>query len=131
METDLKELVVISGKGGTGKTSVVVQFIARDQDGYTLAADDVAVEMLVNDLPVDNESILQQDAEELSASIHFGLVLDASYFDAPAVPPGFPEASSSRALVHPMSPASRARSSTGSPSSSGPFSSTSSSGHST
>jgi len=63
----------------TGKTSVVVQFIARDQDGYTLVADDVVVEMLVNDLPVDDESILQADAEELSASIHFGLVLDASY----------------------------------------------------
>ena len=63
----------------TGKTSVIVQFIARDQDGYTLVADDVVVEMLVNDEPVDNESILQADAEELSASIHFGLVLDASY----------------------------------------------------
>jgi hypothetical protein len=63
----------------TGKTSVVVQFIARDEDGYALGADDVVVEMLVNDLPVDNESILQEDAEELAASIHFGLVLDASY----------------------------------------------------
>ncbi len=63
----------------TGKTNVVVQFIARDQEGYPLTDEDVQVEMQVNDLPVDNESILQEDAEELSASIHFGLVLDASY----------------------------------------------------
>ena len=63
----------------TGKTSVVIQFVVRDQHGYTHPTDDVVVEMLVNDQPVDNESILQADAEELSASIHFGLVLDASY----------------------------------------------------
>jgi len=63
----------------TGKTSVVVQFIARDQEGFTLGADDVVVTMQVNDEAVDNESILQEDAEELSASVHLGLVLDASY----------------------------------------------------
>ena len=69
----------VSYDAATGKTGVVVQFIARDQDGYTLIADEVKVALLVNELPVDNESILQEDAEELSASIHFGLVLDASY----------------------------------------------------
>ncbi len=73
----------------TGKTSVVVQFIARDQDGFALGADDVVVVMQVNDQPVDNESILQADAEELAASIHLGLVLDASYSMLLHEPPAF------------------------------------------
>lgn len=63
----------------TGKTTTVVQFIARDRAGNPLDPADVTVELAVDGKPVDNESLLQEDAEELSSSIHLGLVLDASY----------------------------------------------------
>lgn len=73
----------------TGKTNVIVQFIARDRAGMALAPDEVQVQLLLNGAPVDNESILQADAEELSASIHLGLVLDASYSMLLHSPPAF------------------------------------------
>ncbi len=73
----------------TGKTNVVVQFIARDRDGFALTPAEVVVEFLLDDAPVDNESILREDAEELSASIHLGLVLDASYSMLLHEPPAF------------------------------------------
>jgi hypothetical protein len=73
----------------TGKTSVVVQFIARDAAGYALDQDEVHVEMLVDGTAVDNESILQADSEELSASIYLSLVLDASYSMLQHDPPAF------------------------------------------
>ncbi len=61
-----------------GRTTVVVQFVARGRDGVPLSPSDVAVEMLVDDRALDNESLLQASAEELTASLHYGLVLDAS-----------------------------------------------------
>jgi len=79
----------ITFQDATGKTNVVLQFIARDDDGYPLVPEDVIVEFDIDDAPLDNESILQEDAEELSASIHFGLVLDASYSMLEHDPPAF------------------------------------------
>lgn len=63
----------------TGKTTAIVQFIARDSAGNPLASEDITVELLVDGQPVDNESLLQDDSAELDSSIHLGLVLDASY----------------------------------------------------
>jgi hypothetical protein len=73
----------------TGKTTAVVQFIARDRAGNPLAPEDVQVELLIDDKAVDNESLLQADSEELSSSIHLGLVLDASYSMLLHEPPAF------------------------------------------
>ena len=73
----------------TGKTTCVVQFIARDRAGNPLAPEEVLVELLVDDKAVDNESLLQEDSEELSSSIHLGLVLDASYSMLLHQPPAF------------------------------------------
>ena len=73
----------------TGKTTTIVQFIARDRAGNPLFADDVTVELLVDNQAVDNESLLQDDSEELSSSIHLGLVLDASYSMLLHDPPAF------------------------------------------
>ncbi len=75
--------------GATGKTSTIVQFIARDKAGNPLAPDDVIVELLVDNAAVDNESVLQEDSEELSSSIHLGMVLDASYSMLLHSPPAF------------------------------------------
>ena len=52
-------------------------------------ADDVTVELLLDNRPVDNESLLQADSEELSSSIHLGLVLDASFSMLLHNPPAF------------------------------------------
>lgn len=63
----------------TGKTTIVVQFITRDDAGNPLTPDDVEVDLLVDGDALDNESILEEDAEELSSSVYLSLVLDASY----------------------------------------------------
>jgi hypothetical protein len=73
----------------TGKTTTIVQFIARDAAGNPLDADDVTVELLLDSKSVDNESLLQEDSEELDSSIHLGLVLDASYSMLLHNPPAF------------------------------------------
>lgn len=61
-----------------GITAVVVQFIARGTDGVPLDSSQVDVEMLVNGDRLDNESVLRETSEELAASVHYSLVLDAS-----------------------------------------------------
>jgi len=73
----------------TGKTTAIVQFIARDRAGNPLDADDVTVELLLDSQAVDNESLLQEDSAELNSSIHLGLVLDASYSMLLHNPPAF------------------------------------------
>mgnify|MGYP005849827425 CR=1 FL=1 len=72
-----------------GRTTVVVQFVARGADGVPLAPADLAVEMLVDGQPVDNESILQESSQELAASLLYGLVLDASGSMLQHTPPAF------------------------------------------
>jgi hypothetical protein len=72
-----------------GRTTVVVQFIARGADGVPLAPSDLAVEMLVDGEPVDNESVLQESSQELAASVLYALVLDASGSMLRHTPPAF------------------------------------------
>lgn len=72
-----------------GRTTVVVQFIARGADGVPLAPSDLAVEMLVDGRAVDNESILQESSQELAASVLYALVLDASGSMLQHEPPAF------------------------------------------
>ncbi len=79
----------VSFNENTGKTTAIVQFIARDSAGYPLDSEDVTVELLVDSQPVDNESLLQEDSAELNSSIHLGLVLDASYSMLLHSPPAF------------------------------------------
>ena len=43
-----------------GRTTVVVQFVARGKDGVPVSPADVEVEMLVDDDTLDNESVLQE-----------------------------------------------------------------------
>jgi Mg-chelatase subunit ChlD len=79
----------VSYNAANGRTTVVVQFVARGRDGAPYSADDVTVEMLVDDQAIDNESVLQTTSQELSASLHYGLVLDASYSMLLHNPPAF------------------------------------------
>lgn len=72
-----------------GRTTVVVQFVARGRDGVPLSPADVSVQMLVDGRALDNESLLQESAQELTASLHYGLVLDASGSMLQHTPPAF------------------------------------------
>lgn len=62
-----------------GKTLVTVQFIAWDEEGHPLGADEVAYELIEDGVPLDTESLLDASAEELAASLDLWLVLDTSY----------------------------------------------------
>lgn len=63
---------------GKGETEVVVQFIVRNLAGEPIGLDEVDVNMLVDDKPIDPESILSRNATPLKSDIRYGLVLDAS-----------------------------------------------------
>jgi len=72
-----------------GRTVVVAQITARRSDGVPLSPAEVAVTMEVDGAAVDNESILQESAQVLSASLHYHLVLDASGSMLQHDPPAF------------------------------------------
>lgn len=62
-----------------GTTTLVVQFVARDGNREPLHADDLEVELQIDDRPIDVEGLLDEDSEALASSLHLTLVLDASY----------------------------------------------------
>lgn len=72
-----------------GRTVVVTQFTARRDDGVPVTPEEVRVTMEVDGTAVDNESILQESARELAASLHYYLVLDASGSMLQHDPPAF------------------------------------------
>ena len=49
-------------------TTVVVQFVARDARSVPLDAEDIQVQMLVDNRAIDVEGILQEDSEALSSN---------------------------------------------------------------
>ena len=72
-----------------GRTTVVSQFTARRDNGVPVTPDEVRVTMEVDGTAVDNESVLQESARELAASLHYYLVLDASGSMLQHDPPAF------------------------------------------
>lgn len=64
---------------GQGTTQMIVQFSAKDRNGMPLGADEFDVQVLVDDKPVDVESLANQSAQELEVNLYFGMVLDTSY----------------------------------------------------
>jgi len=75
-----------------GLTSIIFQFIPRNEDNFPLSPDQVNVSFKIDDEDVDVESYLETTAEELVFNVNFGLVLDASYsmkvaHDSDAFPP--------------------------------------------
>lgn len=86
---DVSSAPAVSYNAANGRTTVVVQFVARGRNGVPLSADDVTVEMQVDGQAIDNESVLQESSQELTASLHYGLVLDASGSMLQHTPPAF------------------------------------------
>ena len=72
-----------------GTTTVVVQFVARQENGTPLENDDIQVELRLNGSPVDSEGLLQADSEQLRSNVYLSLVLDASYSMLEQKPPAF------------------------------------------
>jgi len=62
-----------------GRTNIVLQFIPRDSNGFSLSSEQIDIDLLIDDTEVSVESYLQSDASELQFNVNFGLVLDASY----------------------------------------------------
>ncbi|MFU8856811.1 MAG: hypothetical protein ACNA8S_07355 [Deferrisomatales bacterium] len=85
--------VELAGEPGVAyvapRTTVVVQFIVRRPDGTPVDPSEVAVEMLVDGVSIDNESVLEESSQELAASVLYGLVLDASGSMLQHSPPAF------------------------------------------
>ena len=89
VEIEMTSDPTVTFNQATGKTTNIVQFIARDRAGNPLDADDVIVELRLDNSAVDNEALLQADSAELTSSINLALVLDASYSMLLHSPPAF------------------------------------------
>lgn len=79
----------ISNMDAQGKTTVLVQFIVRDSNGVPMQDDAYNVQLFADDAPIDVESILDQDREELDVNLYLSMVLDASYSMTQHNPPAF------------------------------------------
>lgn len=73
----------------TGKTTVVVQFITRDENDLPLESSRINVGMEVDNKALDNESLLEESAKELEVNLLYSMVLDASYSMTQHNPPAF------------------------------------------
>ena len=62
-----------------GMTNVVLQFVPRDNNGFSLSSDQIDISLKVDGKEIDIESHLQSNASELQFDVNFGLVLDTSY----------------------------------------------------
>jgi hypothetical protein len=89
VEIEMTSDPTVTFNQATGKTTNIVQFIARDRAGNPLDANDVIVELRLDNSAVDNEALLQADSAELTSSINLALVLDASYSMLLHSPPAF------------------------------------------
>lgn len=72
-----------------GKTQVILQFSARDNNDLPLTEAQVDVEFEVDDEPIDVESLLNQSSTELEVNLYFAMVLDASFSMTQHSPPAF------------------------------------------
>ncbi|MBN2492585.1 MAG: hypothetical protein JXQ29_17185 [Planctomycetes bacterium] len=63
---------------GKGETEIVVQFAVRDATGRAYGADEVEVEMQIDERPLDPEAVLERSSSLLESNIRYALVLDAS-----------------------------------------------------
>ena len=72
-----------------GKTSIIVQFMVREQSGRPLSDGSYTTTMLVDNEPLDVESLLDRSSQELAVNLNFAMVLDASYSMLEHNPPAF------------------------------------------
>lgn len=89
LQLDLAAEPALTWNPANGKTTLVTQFAVRDNTGAPLQESDFNVAMLVDDAPLDNESLLAQSAQDLAVNIHFSMVLDASFSMTQHTPPAF------------------------------------------
>lgn len=72
-----------------GRTQVIVQFSARDNNGLPLTEDQIDVEFELDGNPIDVESLLNQGSTQLEVNLYFAMVLDASFSMTQHDPPAF------------------------------------------
>ena len=69
----------VSRTHADGRTNIVLQFIPRDSNGFSLTSDQISIQLKVDGEEIGAESHLQSTDTELQFDVNFGLVLDASY----------------------------------------------------
>jgi hypothetical protein len=72
-----------------GKTRVILQFSARDDNDVPLTEDQIDVQLELDGNPIDVESLLNQSSTELEVNLYFAMVLDASFSMTQHNPPAF------------------------------------------
>lgn len=73
----------------SGKTSIIIQFLVREQSGRPLSEASYATTLFVDNEPLDVESLLDRRSEALAVNLNFAMVLDASYSMLGHTPPAF------------------------------------------
>jgi len=76
---DMVNKPTISYSEADGITNIVLQFIPRTEKSLPLSPEQIEVEIKINDEPINVEDKLSSTAKELAYSVHYALVLDASY----------------------------------------------------
>lgn len=72
-----------------GKTTVTVQYAVRGDQDQPLADTDYTTTLLLNDKPLDVESLVDRSAQEVAVNLDFAMVLDATYSMTQHNPPAF------------------------------------------
>ena len=72
-------LTVIEYDPLKGKTTILVQFVVRDAQGFPGDTSEYGLQMFINDQQIDVEAIPDSSVEQLETSVLLSLVLDASY----------------------------------------------------
>jgi len=83
-----------------GTTTVVVQFVARNDRQIPLEQSGMNVQLRLDGRAIDVEGILKEDSEQLRSNLYLTLVLDVSYSMLEQQPPAFsPMLASARRAV--------------------------------
>ena len=72
-------LTIVQYNPATGKTTLLVQFVVRDADGYPGDTSEYKLQMFIDDQQIDVEAVPDSSVEQLETNILLSLVLDASY----------------------------------------------------
>lgn len=73
----------------SGKTSIIIQYLVREQSGRPLSEAHYVTTLLVDNEPLDVEALLDRRSEALAVNLNFAMVLDASYSMLEHKPPAF------------------------------------------
>ena len=72
-------LTIVQYNTANGKTTLLVQFVVRDADGFPGDTSEYRLQMFIDDRQIDVEAVPDSSVQQLETNILLALVLDASY----------------------------------------------------